>query len=416
MHNPNHNIALIDSFCEITSSTRDEALFFLESHQWDVDAAVSTFLDNNAAAATATATATSGPHQIPPIPLSPTPSRSPSESHSPNFSPSHSSSPSRSRSRSPSPTPPSRVPYKLRSRQSKSAGAGSSRTRGGIRTLSDLNRAPEATGSSSDEDEAQGYYTGGDKSGILVQDPTKRYDVDGFFDQARLSGAVDRSPDNIRPSSSSSRSFTGTGRLLSGETVSAAPQAVNHTIVLWRNGFTVDNGHLRRFDEPANATFLESILKSECPQELRPADRRTEVHLNLMRREEDYSEPEKPRDPFQGVGRALGNSSSSSAPLDTSLPSDSLMTAPLPATGLVVDSSSPTTSIQLRLADGTRMVSRFNLNHTIRDLRSFIDASRPVGARDYQLQTMGFPPKPLTDLDQTIEEVGIANSVVIQKY
>jgi UBX domain-containing protein 1 len=62
------------------------------------------------------------------------------------------------------------------------------------------------------------------------------------------------------------------------------------------------------------------------------------------------------------------------------------------------------------------MVSRFNLNHTIRDIRAFIEASRPGGASNYQLQTMGFPPKQLTDPDQTIEEAGIASSVVIQKF
>lgn len=84
--------------------------------------------------------------------------------------------------------------------------------------------------------------------------------------------------------------------------------------------------------------------------------------------------------------------------------------------GLVVDDSLPSTSIQLRLADGTRMVSRFNYSHTIRDIRAFIDASRPGGDRNYQLQTMGFPPKQLNDLDETIEQAGIANSVVIQKF
>ncbi|KAF3490315.1 hypothetical protein F2Q69_00056692 [Brassica cretica] len=74
------------------------------------------------------------------------------------------------------------------------------------------------------------------------------------------------------------------------------------------------------------------------------------------------------------------------------------------------------TSIQLRLADGTRLVSRFNNHHTVRDVRGFIDASRPNGSREYQLLTMGFPPKRLTELDQTIEQAGISNSVVIQKF
>ena len=129
-------------------------------------------------------------------------------------------------------------------------------------------------------------------------------------------------------------------------------------------------------------------------------------------------EPVKPRHlPFRGVGRTLGSSSSSSEaagePAETT--GASHVAASVPAMGLVVDESQPVTSIQLRLADGTRMVSRFNHHHTIRDVRAFIDASRPGGARSYQLQTMGFPPKQLTDLDQTIEQAGIANSVVIQK-
>uniref|UniRef100_A0A2P2J839 UBX domain-containing protein n=1 Tax=Rhizophora mucronata TaxID=61149 RepID=A0A2P2J839_RHIMU len=159
---------------------------------------------------------------------------------------------------------------------------------------------------------------------------------------------------------------------------------------------------------------MQSIMKSECPKELEPADRRTKVHLDLMRQEDNYSEHEQRQIPFQGVGRTLCSRTDATA--SETVPAASLKTAPLPATGLVVDSSSPTTSIQLRLADGTRMISRFNLNHTVRDLRAFIEASRPGGARNYLLLTMGFPPKQLTDLDLTIEEAGIANSVVIQKF
>ncbi|XP_011013742.1 PREDICTED: UBA and UBX domain-containing protein At4g15410-like [Populus euphratica] len=409
--NDTNNTALVDAFCEITSSSKQEALFFLESHQWDLDSAVSTFLDNDSAPPLVTA--------IPPLPshpvnsASPSPSPSPPQSHSPNYSPSQSPS----RSRSPSPIP-SRAPYRLRSRGKKPS---ANQTRGGVRTLADLNRTPNAGSDSDDDDddEPQQYYTGGEKSGMLVQDPSKRYDVDGIFDQARHSGAVERPADYHRPSSSS-RSFPGTGRLLSGDTmVSSAPQppaAVNHAVTLWRNGFTVDDGPLRRFDDPANASFLESIKRSECPKELEPLDRGTQVHLDLMRREENYSEPEKPLVSFQGVGRALGSSSDATVPAASEPTVASLKAAPVPTPGLVLDSSSPTTSIQLRLADGTRMVSRFNLNHTIRDIRAFIEASRPGGASNYQLQTMGFPPKQLTDPDQTIEEAGIASSVVIQKF
>ncbi|KAL0319901.1 UNVERIFIED_CONTAM: Plant UBX domain-containing protein 4 [Sesamum radiatum] len=223
------------------------------------------------------------------------------------------------------------------------------------------------------------------------------------------------SAEHLLPSSSS-RSFAGSARLLSGEVSSTPqqPEAVNHNITFWRNGFTVDDGPLRRLDDPENASFLESITRSECPEELAPANKSTAVHVNLMRKDEEYKVPERPRRPFQGLGRTLG-STSDVTPVEPNTVPTVLTAAPTPSVGLIVDQTKPCTSIQLRLADGTRMVSRFNNYHTIRDIRGFIDASRPDGPRTYQLQTMGFPPKQLTDLDQTIDEAGIANSVVIQK-
>lgn len=96
-------------------------------------------------------------------------------------------------------------------------------------------------------------------SGMLVQDPTKKHDVESIFDQARRSGAAERHADTPL-TSSNSRSFTGTARLLTGETVPSVeqpPEVVNHTITFWQNGFTIDDGPLRRLDDPENATFLE---------------------------------------------------------------------------------------------------------------------------------------------------------------
>lgn len=58
---------------------------------------------------------------------------------------------------------------------------------------------------------------------MLVQDPSKGNDVDVIFDQARQLGAMQGTLENLQPSSGS-RSFAGTGRLLSGESVPSAPQ------------------------------------------------------------------------------------------------------------------------------------------------------------------------------------------------
>ncbi|KAJ4867332.1 Plant UBX domain-containing protein 4 [Raphanus sativus] len=307
----------------------------------------------------------------------------------------------------------------MSSKDKKPAKPSSSRA-GGIRTLSDLNRRSNPD-SDSDSDGPQEYYTGGEKSGMMVQDPSKKGDVDEIFNQARQLGAVE-GPLETPSSSSSSRSFTGTGRLLSGgESVSTAPpqqpDPVAHTIIFWSDGFTIDDGPLRKLDDPDNASFLESIRKSECPKELEPEDRRAPVHVNLMRREEKCPEREKPKVSFQGVGRTLGGTSSVVAPDSSPVPVQTgVAAAAAPSPCLVIDETAPTTSIQIRLTDGTRLVGKFNHHHTVHDIRAFIDSSRPGAPVNYQLQTMGFPPTPLADLAQTIQQAGLANSVVLQKF
>ncbi|KAK1306615.1 UBA and UBX domain-containing protein [Acorus calamus] len=383
---------LISTFITITSSSREEALFFLESHNWQVDSAVQSFFDNDPI---------EEQHQQLPDerPLLPNPP-SPPILASPAVDPPRSAMASSSRDK--------------KQPSSKPSGGGG---RSGIRTLADLNRTGGE--SDSDSDGPPEYYTGGEKScsGFLMLNCCYGDDVVVYVSLFLWhSGALQGPPE---PPSQPSRSFTGTGRLLSGETVPSAPprppESVSHNIVFWANGFTVDDGPLRRMDDPENASFLESIKNSECPKELQPADRRTAVNVNLIRREENYKEPERPYNPFQGVGRTLaGESSAPSDPIAT--PSTPNPSAPSPSTvGLSVNELLPTTSIQLRLADGTRMVARFNYHHTVGDVRAFIDASRPRGVRTYKLQTVGFPPKVLTDAAQTIEQAGIANSVVIQK-
>lgn len=79
-----------------------------------------------------------------------------------------------------------------------------------------------------------------------------------------------------------------------------------------------------------------------------------------------------------------------------------------------MDESKPTTSIQLRLYDGSRMVARMNAHHTVADIRRFIRASRPDMTAAYQLMT-GFPPAPIADEGQTLEAAGLLNAVISQR-
>nr|GEW60612.1 hypothetical protein [Tanacetum cinerariifolium] len=388
--NNHHHSDLILSFIEITSSSIEEATFFLESHSFDLDSALSTFFETTTAV-----------HQNPN-----------SQQNDANDDVNSPASSSRSRSRSVSPPPSFEAAaatagggggvYNLRSRNTDT---GSGRT-GRIRTFADLNKKECEdcdSGSDDEDDKPQEYYTGGQRSGQLVQDPSKRNDVESLFEQARRAGAEDGTLDQHQPSSSS-RSFSGRGRLLSGETPSAAPQQQPepevHTITFWTNGFTVNDGPLRRLDDPQNASFLESIRNSECPEELTPAKGRAPVHVSLVRKMEDYPIKKQRQAAFAGIGRTLGSTTSAEDTTAT-IPAPTFA-PPTPFVGLVVDDTLPSTSIQLRLGDGTRMVSRFNLHHTLNDLNETIqEAGRSLG-----FDEQGYKRSSIGDKQRSIEVTG----------
>jgi UBX domain-containing protein 1 len=167
----------------------------------------------------------------------------------------------------------------------------------------------------------------------------------------------------------------------------------------------VNDGPLRRYDDQANQAFLEDINQGYVPHELEEEAQGQEVHVELAdKKMEDFKEPEKPKYlAFGGSGYSMSSSSSSAAPVAT----------PAPKKAVVIDESKPVTTIQIRLADGTRLVAKFNHDHTVLDIRSFIElAQKTTSAYDL---VGGFPPKPLTDANQTIKEAGLLGAAVNQK-
>lgn len=55
----------------------------------------------------------------------------------------------------------------------------------------------------------------------------------------------------------------------------APPSPTEVTLRLWQNGFSINDGELRPYNDPVNNEFLNSIRRGEIPQELR--QRNTEV-------------------------------------------------------------------------------------------------------------------------------------------
>ncbi len=264
-------------------------------------------------------------------------------------------------------------------------------------------------------------------SGQMVQDPKKNEGKDRvtsmFESAAKQANTTTGRPEDLLPGGgdSGSKAFQGTGRTLSGvapppppPAPPAPPAPVMHTITFYHNGFTVNAGPLRRLDDPANAPFMEAIAAGMYPEELRPADLSTPVHVNLVRKDEDWVAPPEPKyTAFSGSGRTLGAASAEAAP-GAGAAAGAGAGAPV-AGAWEVDESAPVTSLQLRLLDGSRVVARFNAGHTVAHIRAFIERLRPGTGAVGVLQVAGMPPKTLTDMGATLADAGLLNAVVIQK-
>lgn len=188
----------------------------------------------------------------------------------------------------------------------------------------------------------------------------------------------------------------------------------------WEDGFSVDDGPLYRSDLPENAATLRMIQQGSAPLAILKVQQGQEVDVHLEQHKGKYEKPKSKWKPFSGGGQRLG----SPTPGPGSRTDDA---SALPATAagpsttqsaqtVEINESEPTISLQIRLGDGTRLVSRFNTTHTIGDVYSFVSAARP-SERDWVLMTT-FPSKELVDralvLGNTSEFK--RGGVVVQKW
>lgn len=136
------------------------------------------------------------------------------------------------------------------------------------------------------------------------------------------------------------------------------------TLTFWRNGFSIEDGPLMSYDEPGNKEILEAIHIGRAPPSLFGVRYNQPLQVVVSHRKgEDYVAPPKVLKPFEGGGNRLGSSvpevgSGSSTPAMPGGFGDAPAAAPTAPSGatsdFTVDESKPTTSIQLRLGDGTR--------------------------------------------------------------
>lgn len=288
--------------------------------------------------------------------------------------------------------------------------------------------------------EGENWFAGGERSGISVQNPNSAgARPGGRLVRDILRQAAEGGVGPLPGARKAAGPFSGGGHTLGSDEVESSyvpdPTAeddeddivVRH-LHLWRDGFSLEDGALMRYDEPGNQELLRSIQQGTAPISVMNVTPGQRVNLNVATRlSEEYVAPK--RGNFSGSGQRLGAPTPAVTPntaplMPGSFPSGSSGAAGSSAsverhnisTRFEVDQTQPTTSMQIRLADGTRMPCRMNLTHTVGDLRSFINASRPENlSRPYTIGTT-FPNRTLEDDTQTIEGAGLVNSVIVQRW
>jgi UBX domain-containing protein 1 len=179
---------------------------------------------------------------------------------------------------------------------------------------------------------------------------------------------------------------------------------------LWEEGFSIEDGPLRRFDDPQNAADLQMIRQGRAPLHLMGVRADQSVDVQLIKHDEKYKAPPKVYKPFSGSGQRLGSPTPGGSGISTPPPAATAAAAPAASSSssapdVEIDSSQPTISLRIQLGSGTRLPARFNTTHTIGDVYEFIERASPdSNARPWVLATT-FPSKDHTDKSLVLGEV-----------
>jgi len=260
------------------------------------------------------------------------------------------------------------------------------------------------------EKDSNTWYTGGAQgggSGMAVQAPEaekKKNMVKEVFDKAQEHGAVakhdEKEPDRVK--------FQGAGHSLAGAEVKgadAAQQTPRVVLTFYKDAFTIDDGDPRYYTDAANQAFLDAVNTGRIPRELQ-LQFGDEIDVELLEKQgEEWRPQPKKFKAFTSEGHSLSGAPQPSAASAVRVQAGRL---------IQLDPSAPATTIQVRTADGQRLIVKLNHTHTVGDLRAHLEASKPCG-KVFELRAMGPPPVLLTNDAATVKDAGILNASIVQR-
>ncbi|KAI1812797.1 SEP domain-containing protein [Poronia punctata] len=309
----------------------------------------------------------------------------------------------------------------------------------GLATLSSLGGGSSHNHDDDDSDDDdhpshRDTYAGGEKSGLAVQDPNQRADpkriINDILAKAKSNARRPESSEESPAGPSSSSAFRGGGQTLGGEGSEsryipdptgaaqgrARPQAEEvqeRTLHLWRDGFSVDDGELHRFDDPANAESLRMIQQGRAPIHLMNVRFDDPIDVKLQKHDENYRQLPKKYKPFGSSGRRLGSpvpgeatgaaASASTATATSNTPAAAQSSSSGPSSS--IDESQPTVTIRIQMLDGSRLPARFNTTQTVNDIYEFISRASPGLSSGGWVLATTFPNKDHTDKSLVLGEM-----------
>lgn len=195
----------------------------------------------------------------------------------------------------------------------------------------------------------------------------------------------------------------------------ASEGGVTHTITIYRNGFTVDDGPFRDPEEEQNKKFLADVSKGFIPAEFVEEVQTKGAHnVNIVlsdKRQEDYVPPATPKYvAFSGGGATL-----SSAPIVRSaggvITLADLAATPVPP----LDPALPSTTVQVKLADGKKLKVKINTGSSVLQLMAACHSQAGAPPAGSCAVSAGFPPVEVDDVGKSLVAAGLVGASISQR-
>ncbi len=158
-----------------------------------------------------------------------------------------------------------------------------------------------------------------------------------------------------------------------------------------------DEQIFRSYEDPKNKKFLEDLHEGVVPREIQSKYKQgLEVGL-IDKKEEDYKEPPKPVQMFQGQGVQMGQQN---VPV-------------IKSTGVAnepkIDESKETGILQIKFTNGEKKQIKVNRDTQFKSVREYIQ-SLLVG-QSFMIKKV-FPQTDITQSQETIEELDLFDSTI----